>query len=290
MLQVKQLSKSRAFDCDILRFSHTSPALGGLEAKWHAIVPDVDGASLPCLYFYSGLTCTDENFVQKAGAAAAAAKYRVIIIACDTSPRGAGAKGEDDGWDFGSGAGFYVDATTEDFKEHYRMYSFCQEELAGAVSAGLGRRADTSRASVFGHSMGGMGALVAALRNPSKYRSVSAFAPICHPSACSWGEKCLSGYLGDGPADKRRWSLYDPTELARAGHKAASPILVDQGAEDTFLTQGQLLPEHFKEACDAAGQEVQLRMRPGYGHDYFFIQTFVQDHVAWHSKFLHADG
>jgi S-formylglutathione hydrolase len=286
-LDVKQVGKSRAFGCDILRFSHISPTLCGLETKWAAIVPDFDGTPLPCLYWYSGLTCTDENFMQKAGAARAASEHRVIVIAPDTSPRGAHAPGEDDSWDFGTGAGFYVDATAADYARHYRMYSFCQEELPSAVEAALGEQVDMSRSSVFGHSMGGMGALVAALRNPAKYKSVSAFAPISHPSKCSWGEKCFSKYLGGGDEESRSaWKSYDPTELVLAGHKASSPLLIDQGADDAFLKQGQLHPNDLEEACVKTGQKIELRMQPGYGHDYYFIQTFIAEHMAWHAKFL----
>lgn len=203
MVEVKDLkviAETRAFTCSIRRFSHLSPTLGGLETKWAAIVPDCEDEALPVIYFYSGLTCTDENFMQKAHAAAAAAEYRVIIVTCDTSPRGAGAPMEDDNWDFGTGAGFYVDSTADDYKANYRMYTFCQEELPAAVKAGLGSRVDTSRASVFGHSMGGMGALVAALRNPGKYKSVSAFAPIANPmyvmgSSLGMNWTCWSSFM-----------------------------------------------------------------------------------------------
>lgn len=179
--EVHEIASCRAFTSSIKRFSHMSPTLGGLETTWTAIVPDSDNEALPVIYFYSGLTCTDENFPQKAHAAVAAAEFQVIIVTCDTSPRGARAPIENDNWDFGTGAGFYVDSTAEDYKPHYQMYSFCQEELPVAVKAGLGARVDIGRASVFGHSMGGMGALVAALRNPDKYMSVSAFAPIANP-------------------------------------------------------------------------------------------------------------
>lgn len=210
------------------------------------------------------------------------------IIACDTSPRGAGAPEEDDSWDFGTGAGFYVDATAVEYKEHYQMYSFCQRELPSVVQTALGSQVDLARVSVFGHSMGGMGALVAALRNPGVYRSVSAFAPISHPTRCAWGEKCFSKYLGSEEGERAAWKAYDPTELVLAGARAPSPVLIDQGAKDSFFEQGQLLPDDFASAAKAAGQSVELRMREGYGHDYFFIQTFIAEHIAWHAKHLHA--
>lgn len=169
------------------------------------------------------------------------------------------------------------------------MYSFCQKELPSAVQTALGPRADMSRVSVFGHSMGGMGALVAALRNPGVYRSVSAFAPIAHPTRCAWGEKCFSKYLGSEEAERAARNAYDPTELVAAGARAPSTILIDQGAKDSFLEQGQLLPNDFASAAKMAGQAVELRIRAGYGHDYFFIQTFIADHIAWHAKHLHAE-
>jgi S-formylglutathione hydrolase len=267
---VKLIFESRAFGCDILRFSHVSDKLGGLTATWHAIVPTFDKHSappetlgpLPVLYYLSGLTCTDENFVQKAGAARSAAAHRVAIIAPDTSPRGAGCPGEDDSWDFGTGAGFYVDATEPCYAPHYRMYSYVRAELPTAVKAGLGDRVDTSRAAIFGHSMGGHGALVLALRNPDLFRSCSAFAPICHPSACPWGVKAFSGYLGQEPSgNNSHWSAYDATELMKLRGRnnpifMDSDILIDQGSADSFLQQRQLLPEEFADACKAAGQKV----------------------------------
>jgi S-formylglutathione hydrolase len=269
---VKLIFGSKAFGCDILRFSHVSDQLGGLTTTWHAIVPAFEKNSvptetlgpLPVLYYLSGLTCTDENFVQKAGAAQSAFAHRVAIIAPDTSPRGAGCPGEDDSWDFGTGAGFYVDATKPSFASHYRMYSYIRAELPVAVKAGLGDRVDTSRAAIFGHSMGGHGALVLALRNPDLFRSCSAFAPICHPSACPWGVKAFSGYLGQESSSKEaQWSAYDATELMKNRGRnnplyKDSEILIDQGSEDSFLQQKQLLPEDFSEACKFAGQKVSL--------------------------------
>jgi S-formylglutathione hydrolase len=268
-IKVEQISATKAFGCEILRYSHVSEQLGGLSTTWHAIVPPSgknsaghDGAGkLPVLYYLAGMTSTDENFVQKAGAARSAAAHRVVIIAPDTSPRGAGCDGEDDSWDFGTGAGFYIDATEPCYGPHYRMYSFIRSELPVAVKAALGDRVDTSRASIFGHSMGGHGALILALRNPDLFRSCSAFAPICHPVACSWGTKAFSGYLGADANTRKLWDHYDATELMRNRGRNSplyedAEILIDQGTADSFLSQKQLLPEDFAESCKTAGQKV----------------------------------
>lgn len=281
-MNVKEVSKTKAFDCAIHKFSHPSPALGGLVTEWQAIVPSSASPDnpLPVLYFYSGLTCTSDNVIQKAFAAPACAEHGIILVACDTSPRGAGAPEEDACWDFGTGAGFYVDAKQGDYRQHYNMYTFCHDELPGAVVAALGKKANIDRAAVMGHSMGGMGALVAALRLPQSYSSVSAFAPVCHPSACAWGKKAFSKYLG---ADEAIWADYDPVKLVEAGKRATSEILIDQGEADSFLSAGQLLPVDFVKACNAQGQAVKLRMHEGFGHDYFFIQTFMAEHIKFHA-------
>lgn len=251
---LKQLSKTKAFECDILRFEHTSPTLGKLRTIFSAIVPAVPNLS-PVIYWLSGLTCTDENFIIKAGAAQYAARNGVIIVCPDTSPRGANAPGENDGWDFGTGAGFYVDATTEDFRTHYRMASYVVDELPSVVAEALSGRVITDVRSIFGHSMGGMGALSLALRNEGSFVSVSAFAPIANPVNCPWGERCYTGYLG---ADKAEWKKYDPTELMNARERPLfdAEILIDQGDEDSFL-ETQLHPSAFVEACKSVGQQVR---------------------------------
>lgn len=253
---IKQLSKSKAFSCDILRFEHTSPTLGSLRAVFAVILPQSEHP-VPLLYWLSGLTCTDENFTNKAGGAQHASEHKVAIVCPDTSPRGAGIVGEDESWDFGTGAGFYVDATTPDFRKHYRMHSYVVDELPLVVATALPGRVDTTRRSVFGHSMGGMGALSIALRNEGAFVSVSAFAPIANPVNCAWGEKCYSGYLG---ADRASWSKYDPTELMKARGKPLheEEILIDQGDADSFL-ESQLKPKAFIEACEKAGQKVSQR-------------------------------
>jgi S-formylglutathione hydrolase len=238
-----------------------------LQAKTHPV---------PVLYYLSGLTCTEENFITKAGAQAAAAKYGVMLVAPDTSPRGEGIA-DDPSWDLGMGAGFYVDATVAPWSTHYHMYSYIVKELPALIHANFPARAD--RQGIFGHSMGGHGALVCGLRNPAQYRSISAFAPIAAPSQCTWGQKAFSHYLGTDPIP---WSDYDASDLVHKYANTHRPILIDQGTLDPFLEQQQLRPEFFQAACQAAGQPLTLRMQPGYDHGYYFISTFVEDHIRHH--------
>lgn len=243
--------------------------------------PQAESGAVPVLYWLSGLTCTEENFTFKAGAQRYAAEYGVMLVAPDTSPRGVGLPGEDDAYDFGSGAGFYVDATEAPWSAHYRMYSYVTDELPQLILANF--PGDAARQGVFGHSMGGHGALVCALRNPDLFKSVSAFAPIVAPTRVPWGEKALTGYLG---ADRASWRFYDACELIRDG-ATAPDILVDQGTADGFLEE-QLRPELLREACEAAGQPLTLRMQDGYDHSYYFIASFVGDHIAHHAQALGA--
>ncbi len=234
---------------------------------------------LPVLYWLSGLTCSWANFTEKAGAQRYAAEHDLIIVAPDTSPRGVGIPGEDDAYDFGSGAGFYVDATEQPWAAHYRMYSYVTGELPQIVGANF--PVDPARTGIFGHSMGGHGALTIAFKNPDRYKSVSAFAPICAPIRCPWGQKALAGYLGP---DRQSWQAYDATVLcAKTGW--TSPILVDQGTGDEFL-QEQLKPELLQEACAAANLPLTLRMQEGYDHSYYFMATFMGEHVAHHARLL----
>jgi S-formylglutathione hydrolase len=236
---------------------------------------------VPVLYYLSGLTCTDENVIQKAGAQRAAAKHGIAFVAPDTSPRGTEIEGEHESYDFGSGAGFYLNATEPLWSTNYRMEQYVVEELPQLIQAEFNV---SDAASITGHSMGGHGALITALRNPDKYCSVSAFSPICNPVECPWGQKAFTGYLGE---DQASWRQYDATELMRSrGPSTFEDILIDQGAEDNFLTQGQLRPEAFQEACQAAGQNLTLRLQPGYDHSYFFIASFMDDHVNFHAKYL----
>ncbi|APA86737.1 S-formylglutathione hydrolase [Paraburkholderia sprentiae WSM5005] len=238
-------------------------------------------AKVPALFYLAGLTCTEETFAIKAGAQRFAAQHGIALIAPDTSPRGAGVPGESDAWDFGVGAGFYLDATQEPWARNYRMYSYVRDELRETALANL--PIDGERLGIFGHSMGGHGALMLALRNPDIYRSVSAFAPIAAPMRCPWGEKAFSGYLGE---NREAWKQYDASELlAHATRKFAAGILVDQGLADQFLPT-QLNPDVFEAACKAAGQPLTLRRHAGYDHGYYFISTFIDDHLAHHARVL----
>ncbi|KAH9298984.1 hypothetical protein KI387_030666, partial [Taxus chinensis] len=231
---------------------------------------------------FSGLTCTDENFIIKSGAQRAASIESVALVAPDTSPRGLNIEGESESWDFGVGAGFYLNATQEKWK-NWRMYDYVVDELPKILSAHF-HQLDTSNASIFGHSMGGHGALTIFFKNPDKYKSVSAFAPISNPIDCPWGQKAFSNYLGN---DKSSWEEYDATYLVKKCNNLSTTILIDQGDEDKFLKE-QLLPHKFEEACKRANVPVTLRLQPGYDHSFFFIATFIDDHIQHHSKALHS--
>ncbi|MBH8563186.1 S-formylglutathione hydrolase [Nostoc sp. CENA67] len=231
---------------------------------------------VPVLYFLSGLTSTEENFMMKAGAQRYAAEYGLMLVAPDTSPRNTGIPGEDDDWDFGTGAGFYVDATEEPWHQHYQMYSYVVQELPALIAANFPAQID--KQGIFGHSMGGHGALVCALRNPQLYKSVSAFAPIVAPMRSPWGQKVFSGYLG---SNQESWRLYDASELVKQA-KYHSPILIDQGTADKYLTD-QLLPEVFVQACAEVNQPLTLRYQEGYDHGYYFIASFIEDHIRYHA-------
>jgi S-formylglutathione hydrolase len=243
--------------------------------------PQARERRVPVLYYLAGLTCTEETFMIKAGAQRLASELGLMLVAPDTSPRQPRLPGDDASWDFGLGAGFYVDATEAPWSAHYRMFSYVTSELPELVTSSFPALAD--RQGIFGHSMGGHGALVCALRNPSQYRSLSAFAPISAPMRCPWGHKAFSGYLG---ADEDGWRAYDATELVTHA-PFHGPILIDQGDADKFLAE-QLKPELFAEGCRRAGQTLELRMQPGYDHGYYFIQTFMADHLAWHASALNS--
>ncbi|KGS80075.1 S-formylglutathione hydrolase [Burkholderia pseudomallei] len=263
-------------------YRHESKTIG-LPMKFSAYLPpQAAHGRVPALFYLAGLTCTEETFAIKAGAQRFAAQHGIALVAPDTSPRGAGVPGEADAWDFGVGAGFYVDATEAPWSAHYRMESYVSGELREIVAAEL--PIDAARLGIFGHSMGGHGALVLALRHPQLYRSVSAFAPIAAPTRCPWGEKAFSGYLG---ADREAWKRHDASELvARADAKRfAEDILIDQGLADPFLPT-QLHPDAFEAACRAAGQPLTLRRHAGYDHGYYFISTFIADHLAHHARVL----
>jgi S-formylglutathione hydrolase len=256
---------SQANNCD-MRFAVYEP-------------PQAAAGPVPVLYYLAGLTCTEETFVTKAGAIEHAARHGIMLVAPDTSPR-VTLPGDRDSWDFGIAAGFYLDATQSPWANHYRMYSYVVDELPAVIARNF--KGDTARSGIMGHSMGGHGALTIALKNPQKYKSLSAFAPIAAPIHSPWGNKAFTGYLGAYRAD---WAQYDATELVKAGHKFAGGILIDQGTADKFLAD-QLKPELLVSACKAAGQEVYLQMREGYDHGYFFIQSFISQHMTWHAHLL----
>jgi len=258
-------------------WSHRSSALDCGMRFGIYLPPQIQQAACPVLYWLSGLTCNEQNFITKAGAQRHAAEHGLILVAPDTSPRGE-AVADDEAYDLGLGAGFYLNATQAPWNAHYRMHDYVVDELPALVDECF---ATTKSRSISGHSMGGHGALVVALRNPGRYRSVSAFAPIVAPSRVPWGEKAFAAYLGD---DREAWRQWDATALiAAAGERL--PLLVDQGDADEFLAT-QLRPELLREACDAARHPLQLRMRPGYDHSYYFVGSFIGEHIAWHAEAL----
>lgn len=273
--------KSHVVHGGTLRYLKHDSATTGTPMTLSVFVPAGEGP-FPVLIWLSGLTCTEDNFTTKAGAYKAAAEHGVIIVAPDTSPRGEGVA-DDPAYDLGQGAGFYVDATQAPWAPHFRMESYVTGELIELIDAEF---PTTKTRSVFGHSMGGHGALTLALRHPELFRSVSAFAPISSPTRCPWGEKAFSAYLGE---DRAEWAKHDAALLIEGGAAKGvfDDILVDQGDADSFLTD-QLKPELLKAAAEKAGQGLTLRMQPGYDHSYFFMASFVDDHVAFHAKRLKA--
>ena len=260
-------------------YKHDSREVRGPMKFSAYLPPQARSGKVPVLFFLSGLTCTEETFTIKAHAQAAASELGIMLIAADTSPREPRIPGDADSWDFGFSAGFYVDATQAPWSQNYRMYSYITQELRALVTAEL--PADPAATGIFGHSMGGHGALTIALRNPDIYKSVSAFAPIVAPSQVPWGKKAFGNYLG---SDTESWKQYDATELV-ARKPFPNLILIDQGEADNFLKE-QLVPEKFTAAAAKAGQAVNLRLQPGYDHGYYFIQTFMSDHLRHHAGFL----
>lgn len=259
-------------------YRHASNSTG-TDMTFSVFVPDhSQGAKLPVLWFLSGLTCTHANVTEKGEYRAACAEHGIIFVAPDTSPRGEGVP-DDEGYDFGQGAGFYVDATQAPWAEHFQMRSYIEGELPALIAENF--PIDTNRQSIMGHSMGGHGALTIGLRNPDRFRSVSAFSPIASPLNCPWGEKALGGYLGPDRAD---WREYDACALIENGARLLG-LLVDQGLADDFL-EGQLKTELLVEACNEAGIPADIRFQPGYDHSYYFISSFMAEHVAWHAERL----
>jgi S-formylglutathione hydrolase len=240
--------------------------------------PQAARGPCPVLYWLSGLTCNEQNFITKAGAQRYAAEHGIILVAPDTSPRGDEVPDQEGAWDLGHGAGFYLNATREPWSRHYRMHDYVVEELPALVDAHF---PTTTARAISGHSMGGHGALVIALRNPGRYRSVSAFSPIVAPTRVPWGQQAFDAYLGE---DQEAWKAWDACELLRDA-KERLPLLVDQGDADEFL-QRELRPELLRDACAAAGHPLTLRMQPGYDHSYYFIASFIGDHLAHHAAAL----
>jgi S-formylglutathione hydrolase len=273
-------SETCCFGGTVATYSHYAETCKSTMRFAVFVPPQAQSQPVPVLYYLAGLTCTEENFTTKAGAQRYAAEAGIMLVAPDTSPRNTGIANEDKDWDLGSGAGFYVDAIQEPWRQHYQMYSYVVEELPDLIAAHF--PIDRDRRSIFGHSMGGHGALICALKNPQKYRSVSAFAPIAAPMRCPWGEKAFSAYLGE---NREVWRQYDASELVKTAqwHR---PILIDQGDADSFLAQQQLLPDVFARACEAANQPLTLRYQSGYDHSYFFIASFVGDHIRYHATAL----
>ncbi len=269
------LKDQKSFGGRQVRAKHTA-LCGSMEVSVY--LPPEDKLPAPAVYFLSGLTCTPENFTAKAGAQRIASELGLIVVAPDTSPRGAHIEGQDASYDFGAGASFYVDATEAPWSSQYSMYTYIQHELPIAIDAAFETR--HGERSIMGHSMGGHGALVCGLREPDAWHSISAFSPICAPSQVPWGKKAFTGYLG---TDESAWRRYDATELVQRPHRAK--ILIDQGLDDEFLAE-QLKPELFEAASQKHGQPLELRKHAGYDHSYYFIASFLEDHLRHHARHL----
>lgn len=274
----------RIKECDgyLNRYTHHSATCQCKMTFSVYLPPQAEIEKVPTLYWLSGLTCTDDNARTKAGAQRYAAEHGIALVFPDTSPRGAEVADDESRYDLGQGAGFYVNATQPPWSAHYQMYDYVVKELPALLESQLALLPGLR--SVAGHSMGGHGALICALKNPSLYRSVSAFAPICNPVNGDWGKGLFSAYLG---SETDPWKAYDATELVRSGARTAD-ILIDQGDADEFYEQQQLLPENFQAACQQAGQPLTLRMQPGYDHSYHFIASFIGEHIAYHAGIMKA--
>ena len=279
---MKQIESIKEFGGYLNRYVHNSSSCH-CDMTFSVYLPSqAKSDRVPALYWLSGLTCTDDNARTKAGMQRYADEHGIALVFPDTSPRGTDVPDEADQYDLGQGAGFYVNAIQPPWDQHYHMYDYVTQELPKLIESELPITPNVK--SISGHSMGGHGALICALKNPDDYRSVSAFAPICNPIECGWGQGCFSAYLGK---DTELWKQYDATELIKSGATINS-ILVDQGTADEFYDEGQLLPEKFKAACQESGQVLSLRIQEGYDHSYHFVSSFVGEHIAYHAKALRA--
>jgi S-formylglutathione hydrolase len=282
-MTIETISEQRCFGGVQGFYKHESSETAGTMKFGVYRPPQAEKSKVPVLYYLAGLTCTEETFVIKAGAQRVAAELGLMLVTPDTSPRDTGIEGATGDWEFGEAAGFYLDATTPVFAKRFRMYSYVTKELPSVLGANFSS-ADMAREGIFGHSMGGHGALTIALKNAERYKSVSAFAPIVAPIEVPWGQKALPRYLGE---NKESWKQYDSCELIRSGKRFPGTILIDQGDADKFLAV-QLQPQRIEAACREAGQAVTVRMQPGYDHSYYFISTFMEDHLRHHAKALNG--
>jgi S-formylglutathione hydrolase len=282
-MTIETISEQRCFGGVQGFYKHESSETAGTMKFGVYRPPQAEKSKVPVLYYLAGLTCTEETFVIKAGAQRVAAELGLMLVTPDTSPRDTGIEGATGDWEFGEAAGFYLDATTPVFAKRFRMYSYVTKELPSVLGANFSS-ADMAREGIFGHSMGGHGALTIALKNAERYKSVSAFAPIVAPIEVPWGQKALPRYLGE---NKETWKPYDSCELIRSGKRFPGTILIDQGDADKFLAV-QLQPQRIEAACREAGQAVTVRMQPGYDHSYYFISTFMEDHLRHHAKALNG--
>ena len=277
MKQLESIKESAGY---LNRYEHDSNSCQCKMTFSVYLPPQAKLNKVPALYWLSGLTCTDDNARTKAGMQRYAAEHGIALIFPDTSPRGDDVPDEIERYDLGQGAGFYVNATQSPWQKHYQMYDYVTQELPDLVESNLPLLPNVK--SISGHSMGGHGALICALKKPESYRSASAFSPICNPVECGWGKGCFSAYLGE---DSQTWQAYDATVLVNSGAKFTN-ILIDQGTGDEFYDEGQLLPENFQAACNKAGQTLTLRMQEGYDHSYHFIASFIGEHIAYHAMAL----
>lgn len=275
---MKLISETKSFGGSLKRYQHSSTSLACDMIFAIFLPPQAEQQTVPVLYWLSGLTCNDENFMQKAGAQRLAAELGMAIVCPDTSPRHTDLPGEHDDYALGAGAGFYVNATQSPWNQHYCMFDYVTKELPALLQQHFPLN---QRKAISGHSMGGHGALVCALKNPTTYTSVSAFAPICQPTQAPWGINAFNAYLGD---DKKQWAAYDASLLIQQAQEKL-PLLIDQGSTDQFLHE-QLMPDALVDACKAANYPLTLRIQEGYDHSYFFIATFINDHLRFHAKTL----